>query len=336
MEGKVDPRRTLVVSPVVLSPLSLVARVLVGAGSPPSSFHLFLCVRPSSSQSSFSSSSLSSSFLHSHLYVVRFPTVCRGRNVEQYLRFSQQPSCRASCPVAAVVSPFPCPMAEEFGEAERGALSVRPKVRLLVALFLSLVPPAPPLHSSHNPAKRDDGPAALAFAVDRRRGRRRVGLVRRRLFAPRALAPQEASCGPPRPQLEEPPRRMAPSCVSHSPCLRPALSWPPSTAPPLTPSLGASDGAEVWKTVPEWWARAWHRGGEEKALAIAQDPFAVKSITKGKVTLGDADYNMQCVLPPLPSPLRLADGSPRTCVRGQHEQLDVRARVGRGAVPHDA
>ncbi|GAA5847924.1 hypothetical protein JCM9279_003493 [Rhodotorula babjevae] len=49
---------------------------------------------------------------------------------------------------------------------------------------------------------------------------------------------------------------------------------------------------QVWKTVPEWHWRSWTRGGEEKALAVARDPFAVKSITKGRVTLGDADYNM--------------------------------------------
>lgn len=30
-------------------------------------------------------------------------------------------------------------------------------------------------------------------------------------------------------------------------------------------------------------------------MAIARDPFSVKSITKGHVSCADADYNMQCV-----------------------------------------
>ncbi|GAA5823017.1 hypothetical protein JCM3770_005381 [Rhodotorula araucariae] len=48
---------------------------------------------------------------------------------------------------------------------------------------------------------------------------------------------------------------------------------------------------QVWKTVPELYARIW-RKGEERAMAIARDPFEVSSVTKGRVTLGDGDYNM--------------------------------------------
>jgi hypothetical protein len=57
-----------------------------------------------------------------------------------------------------------------------------------------------------------------------------------------------------------------------------------------------------WWTIPELYLRIW-RKGEVKAMAIARDPFSVKSVTKGHVSCADADYNMQCVF--RASPCRL-------------------------------
>lgn len=49
-----------------------------------------------------------------------------------------------------------------------------------------------------------------------------------------------------------------------------------------------------WWTIPELYLRIW-RKGEVKAMAIARNPFEVKSITKGHVSCAEADYNMQRV-----------------------------------------
>ncbi|GAA6009965.1 thioesterase family protein [Rhodotorula paludigena] len=45
-----------------------------------------------------------------------------------------------------------------------------------------------------------------------------------------------------------------------------------------------------WRTVPELYVRIWRRG-EERAMAIARDPFEVKSVTEGRVGFSEGDYN---------------------------------------------
>ncbi|GAA5920824.1 hypothetical protein JCM6882_009342, partial [Rhodosporidiobolus microsporus] len=48
---------------------------------------------------------------------------------------------------------------------------------------------------------------------------------------------------------------------------------------------------DFYGLIPKLYWRIWTKG-DEKAMAIARDPFEVKTITRGRVTFAESDYNI--------------------------------------------